>query len=69
MITLMMPLLQSENPRIIYDVLVAMGYLASEFAPDVQIYFGEMILQFITRALQHHMQKIQYKAALCIVNF
>lgn len=29
----MLPMLQSENPRIIYDVLIAMGYMATEFAP------------------------------------
>lgn len=69
MITLMMPLLSSQNPRIIYDVLVTMGYFSTEFAPDIQIYFGQMILQFITKALQHSMPKIQYKAAQCIVNF
>jgi hypothetical protein len=69
MIGLMMPLLQSQNPRIIYDVLITMGYMASEFAPEIQINFGGMILEFIYKALFHPLQKIQYKAALCIVNF
>jgi len=33
MIGLMLPMLSSENPRIIYDILIAMGYMATEFAP------------------------------------
>jgi hypothetical protein len=69
MIALMLPLLHSSNPRIIYDVLIAMGYMASEFAPEIQKNFGAMILEFIYKALCHSMAKIQYKAALCIVNF
>ncbi len=46
-----------------------MGYMATEFAPEIQINFGSMILEFIYKSLCHPMQKIQYKAALCIVNF
>ena len=69
MIALMLPLLHSSNPRIIYDVLITMGYMASEFAPEIQKNFGAMILEFIYKALCHPMAKIQYKAALCIVNF
>ena len=69
MIGLMLPLLQSQNPRIIYDILVTMGYMASEFAPEIQTNFGDMILEFIYRGLCHPMIKVQYKAALCIVNF
>ncbi len=44
MIGLMLPLLQSDNPRIIYDILIAMGYMSTEFAPEIQINFGNMIL-------------------------
>jgi hypothetical protein len=44
MIGLMLPLLQSQNPRIMYDILITMGYMASEFAPEIQINFGSMIL-------------------------
>jgi hypothetical protein len=69
MIGLMLPMLQSQNPRIIYDVLITMGYMCNEFAPDIQINFGNMILEFICNAMNHPVTKIQYKAALCIVNF
>ena len=69
MIGLMLPLLQSQHPRIIYDVLITLGYMCSEFAPEIQKNFGNMILQFIYQALCHPLQKLQYKAALCIVNF
>ena len=36
MVALMLPLLQSDNPRIITDILVAMGYMSTEFAPEIQ---------------------------------
>jgi len=65
----MLPLLSSQNPRIIHDILIAMGYMASEFAPEIQINFGSMILEFISRAMKHPIPKVQYKAVLCIVNF
>ena len=69
MVGLMLPLLQSDNPRITADILVAMGYMATEFAPEIQTNFGTMILEFISKAMVHPMLKIQYKAILCIVNF
>jgi hypothetical protein len=65
----MLPLLQSQNPRIIYDILIAMGYMSTEFAPEIQINFGTMIIEFILKALNHPMIKVQYKAVLCIINF
>jgi hypothetical protein len=46
-----------------------MGYMASEFAPEIQINFGGMILEFISKALKHAIPKVQYKGVLCIVNF
>lgn len=69
MVQLMLPLLQSENPRIIADILVAMGYMSTEFAPEIQINFGTMILEFICKAMKHPIMKVQYRAVLCIVNF
>jgi len=69
MLALMLPMMQSQHPRIIYDSLVVMGYMASEFAPEIQINFGSMILEFIAKSLGHSLLKVQYKAALCIVNF
>lgn len=69
MVGLMLPMLRSDNPRIIYDILIAMGYMATEFAPEIQVNFGAMILEFITNALKHPLLKVQYKAVQCIVNF
>jgi hypothetical protein len=69
MVGLMLPMLHSENPRIIYDILIAMGYMATEFAPEIQINFGSMILEFISKAMKHPLLKVQYKAVQCIVNF
>ena len=69
MIGLLMSMMQSSHPRIIYDSLVVIGYMSSEFHPDIQINFGKMILEFICMGLCHPMPKIQYKSALCLVNF
>ena len=69
MVQLMLPLLQSDNPRIISDILIAMGYMSTEFAPEIQTNFGTMILEFISKAMKHPLKKVQYKAILCIVNF
>jgi hypothetical protein len=46
-----------------------MGYMSTEFAPEIQINFGTMIIEFILKALNHPMIKVQYKAVLCIINF
>ena len=69
MIGLMLPLLASQHPRIVYDILITMGYMASEFAPEIQVNFGTMILDFISKSMKHELPKVQYKAVLCIVNF
>ena len=69
MIGLMLPMMQSPHPRIIYDSLVVIGYMSSEFHPDIQINFGDMILEFICKGLCHPMLKLQYKSALCLINF
>ena len=68
-VNMMIPLLQTENPRIIHDVLVAMGYFAEEFAPDFQKNYGDMVLQFINRGLAHPYPKVQYRSVQCIQNF
>lgn len=69
MVSLILPLLQVQDPKIIYDVLIAMGYMATEFAPEIQTNFGEMILKYILEALRHPYPKVQYKAVNCIVSF
>ena len=66
---MMMPLIKSENPRIKVDLLVAMGYMAEEFAPEFQKNYGDVVLQFICQALGHQYPKVQYKAVQCIQNF
>ena len=44
MVGLMLPMMQSTHPRIIYDSLVVMGYMATEFCPEIQTNFGPMLL-------------------------
>ncbi len=33
---LMLPILNTSNPRLIVDIVVAMGYMSEEFAPEIQ---------------------------------
>lgn len=46
-----------------------MGYMSEEFAPEIQENYGDLILQFICKCLEHSYPKVQYKGALCIQNF
>lgn len=66
---LMNPLLGSSDPRIMHDMLMAMGYMSEEFAPELQQNYGEMMLQFIVKCLQYPALKVQFKAVQCIQNF
>lgn len=66
---LLLPLLETQHPRIIHDILVAIGYLSEQFSPDMQTNYGDMILTFITKALAHKFPKVQFKAVQCIQNF
>lgn len=66
---LMTPLLNSRDPRIMHDILMAMGYMAEEFAPQMQQNYGELMLQFIIQSLQFPALKVQYKAVQCLQNF
>ena len=67
--TLVGTVLSTKNPRLIYDVLVAMGYMAEEFAPEIQTNYGDTILQFIAQGLEHPYPKVKYIAVKCIQNF
>lgn len=67
--SLILPLLNSNEPRIMHDILVAMGYMSEEFCPEIQQHYGELILQFILKSLQFPALKVQYKAAQCLQNF
>jgi len=61
--------LNTTNPRLIVDIVVAMGYMSEEFAPEIQENYGDLILGFICKCLEHNYPKVQYKGALCIQNF
>lgn len=61
--------MQTQNPKIIYDILVAFGYMSEEFAPEIQTHHGDMILQFICKALEHPYQKVKFIAVKSLVNF
>ncbi len=36
--------MKTSNPRIMHDVLMAMGYMSEEFAPDIQKNYGSLML-------------------------
>lgn len=67
--SLVVPLIQTSNPKIVYDILVAFGYMSEEFAPEIQTNYGDLILQFICKALEHPYPKVKYIAVKSIVNF
>ncbi len=43
--------------------------MSEEFAPEIQVNFGETILTFILSALKHQYLKVQFKAVQAIQNF
>jgi hypothetical protein len=61
--------MKSEHPRIMHDLLMAIGYMAEEFSPELQQNYGAVILEFVIRCLQYPALKVQYKAVACIQNF
>lgn len=66
---LILPLMKTANPRIMHDILMAMGYMSEEFAPELQQNYGNMMLEFIIACLQYPALKVQYKAVQCLQNF
>ena len=68
-IGLMSPLLNTNDGRIMHDLLMAMGYMSEEFCPEIQRNYGKMILEFIVKSLQFPALKVQFKAVQCLQNF
>lgn len=61
--------MQTQNPRLLHDILMVLGYMSEEFAPEIQINYGDMILNFIIACLKFPALKVQYMAIHCIQNF
>lgn len=66
MLGLIVPLLNSQHPRIVHDILIAMGYMSEEFAPEIQQNYGATILGFIELNIVHAYPKVQYRAVQCL---
>ena len=66
---LIMPLLQTNNSRIVHDILITLGYMSEEFSPEIQKNHGEIILKFIIHSLQYPCIKVQFKAVQSLINF
>lgn len=64
-----MPLVKTSSPRIMHDILMAMGYMSEEFAPEIQTTYGALMLEFIIACLQYPALKVQFKAVQCLQNF
>ena len=52
-----------------HGILMVMGYMSEEFAPQIQINYGDMILGFIINCLKFPALKVKYMAVHCIQNF
>jgi hypothetical protein len=52
-----------------HDILMALGYMSEEFAPQIQQNYGNMMLEFIIASLQFPALKVQFKAIQCLQNF
>lgn len=52
-----------------HDVLMAMGYMSEEFAPDIQKNYGNLMLEFVITCLQYPALKVQFKAIQFLQNF
>lgn len=61
--------MKTNNPRIMHDILMALGYMSEEFAPQIQQNYGNMMLEFIIASLQFPALKVQFKAIQCLQNF
>jgi hypothetical protein len=68
-IELIIPMMKTNNPRIMHDILMALGYMSEEFAPELQVNYGNIMLEFIIACLQYPALKVQYKAVQCLQNF
>jgi hypothetical protein len=66
---LITPLMSSESPKVLFGTIKTLGYLCDEFSPDVQLQFGELVMNQFLRGLKHSMTKIQYKSVLALQNF
>jgi hypothetical protein len=66
---LVLPLMKTDNPRVMHDLLMAIGYMSEEFSPEIQQNYGGVILEFIISCLQYPALKVQYNAVACIQNF
>lgn len=68
-VELVIPLMKTSHPRIMHDVLMALGYMSEEFSPELQKNYGNIMLEFIIACLNFPALKVQYKAVQCLQNF
>lgn len=66
---LITPLMNSESPKVLFGIIKTLGYLCDEFSPDIQLQFGESVMNQFLKGLKHQMTKIQYKSVLALQNF
>ncbi len=69
---LILPYLQSPNPRVVYSCLTCLGLLIQEFSPEVQLKYGAQILQqliTITRQDNPKLISLNIRAISCLINF
>lgn len=68
-VSLILPLMETSNPRVMNDVITVFGYLSDEFCPEIQNNYGKMILTLIVKGLSNPLPKLQLKSVQCIQNY
>jgi hypothetical protein len=63
------PLTETENPRVLSDIIVLLGYLCEEFSPAIQNRYDGIVLNLIIKCLRHPLPKLQINALKCIQNY
>lgn len=49
---MVMPMCQSQNKRIVYDMLTCVALMCQEFHPTIQCKYGDKILALIINGMQ-----------------
>ena len=67
---LVVPFLSSSHPKVVYSCLTCIGFLAEEFAPELQKKFGPVILPSLIQLMSNNTHsQLSLRAVSCCINF
>jgi hypothetical protein len=67
---LVVPFLTSSHPKVVYSCLTCIGFLAEEFAPELQKNFGPAILPSLIQLMGNNTHpQLSLRAVSCCINF